>query len=418
MFNRKLSLIASILLIFSPVFWFYGEIAAIYMSEAFLASLIAYTSYQVLNGSNKFLYISALVLGLSGGFKPELIVFMFPLWLYCINNNRSGYYRILMALIILVISILLWYIPTIFLTGYENYSLLSKTQFINSFSVNSVLFGADITRNMAMALNLLGWSLFAMGAGTFILILFVFYKYKTIFKPLFFKKSKVIFLLLWVLPAFFFYLLVFIGKPGYILVYLPVFSIILGYAILNISIDLSKRFNSTAKDYYLLIILSICIISCILQFTCPSLGGVDYGSIYKEDQDFQYINQSLDEFSPEDTLIIVDDQGNYRKIMYYFPDREIYCYFSYFSNGSMNKGLLHHNNCKSYQLESKNLEINMNSSTSKILWLVDYDSEFFQQIQSKIEIKTVILPDGRKVYYSDVNDKTYFEIFGFIFRRE
>ena len=104
--------------------------------------------------------------------------------------------------------------------------------------------------------------------------------------------------------------------------------------------------------------------------------------------------------------------------MYYFPDREIYCYFSYFSNGSMNKGLSHHNNGKSYQSESKNLEINMNSSTSKILWLVDYDSEFFKKIQSKIEIKTIILPDGQKVYYSDVNGKTYFEIYGFFFKKE
>jgi 4-amino-4-deoxy-L-arabinose transferase-like glycosyltransferase len=48
MFSRKFALIASLLLIFNPISWFYGEIAAIYMSQAFFASLIAYTSYKVI----------------------------------------------------------------------------------------------------------------------------------------------------------------------------------------------------------------------------------------------------------------------------------------------------------------------------------------------------------------------------------
>ena len=73
MFSIKVAVVASILLIFNPVFWFYGETATIYMGEAFFATLIAYTSYKVLKGSNnKYAYISAFFLGLSGGFRSDL----------------------------------------------------------------------------------------------------------------------------------------------------------------------------------------------------------------------------------------------------------------------------------------------------------------------------------------------------------
>lgn len=52
MFSRRIALITSILLIFNPLFWFYGEIASIYIFEAFFAVLIAYLSYNVLKGDD------------------------------------------------------------------------------------------------------------------------------------------------------------------------------------------------------------------------------------------------------------------------------------------------------------------------------------------------------------------------------
>jgi hypothetical protein len=61
-------------------------------------------------------------------------------------------------------------------------------------------------------------------------------------------------------------------------------------------------------------------------------------------------------------------------------------------------------------IEGQNFEIHLNSSTDNILWL-DYDnSEFYKQLQSKIEIKTIILPDGFVVYYSDLKNITNFTV--------
>nr|WP_243687854.1 glycosyltransferase family 39 protein [Methanobacterium formicicum] len=39
LFSKKVAIIGSILLIFSPIFWFYGEIATIYPSESFFSHI-------------------------------------------------------------------------------------------------------------------------------------------------------------------------------------------------------------------------------------------------------------------------------------------------------------------------------------------------------------------------------------------
>ena len=65
MFSEKIALVASLLLDFNPIFWFYGEVATIYPCEAFLAALIAYLSYNMLKGNDKYLYPAVIALGLA-----------------------------------------------------------------------------------------------------------------------------------------------------------------------------------------------------------------------------------------------------------------------------------------------------------------------------------------------------------------
>lgn len=420
MFSRKSALVASLLLVFNPIFWFYGEIAAIYLSEAFFAVLIAYTSYHVLIGDIRFIYISALVLGIAGGFRQDLVFFMFPLWFFCIIYKNRNYKRILMAFVVLAVSVLLWFIPTIILTGgYESYSIASKNLLITTFSINSVLFGADITRNLAMDFNLIGWSMIGMGdLCVFILIIFILYKIKKVFKLANLINPKVLFILLWILPTFIFYLLVYFAKTGYILIYLPSFALILAHVLLNISHDLNGRFKTFSKNFYLILLLLLCVTSGIVQFGYTSELAMAYGKIHYEDMSFQHMNQSLGEFNLSDTLIFMDNEDNWRKLLYYFPDHETYSYYSRISARKPFVGLRHYKNHISEVSESEFLEVHINSSTTKILWLINDDTQFFKYLKSKIEIHTLILPNGHKVYYSDIKNDTNFKIYMFNFIRE
>jgi 4-amino-4-deoxy-L-arabinose transferase-like glycosyltransferase len=58
LFSKNIAILSSFLFIFTPFFWFYGEIASVYIFGAFFATLIAYTSYLAFIGNNKYIYIS------------------------------------------------------------------------------------------------------------------------------------------------------------------------------------------------------------------------------------------------------------------------------------------------------------------------------------------------------------------------
>lgn len=419
MFSRTFALIASILLVFNPIFWFYGEIAAIYMSQALFASLIAYTSYQVLKGDNRFLYISAVVLGLSGGFRQDMLIFMFPLWLFCLIYQCRDLKKIVKIFTVLIVSAALWFIPTIILAGgLENYLLISKKLFTIHFSSSSILYGATITQHLTMVAKIIFWSVVGLGiSSALILITYILYKIPRI-KLSQFKNLKFIFIALWIIPTFIFYLLIYFAKPGYLLIYLPTFTLIMSYVIINFSSDLNRKFNRIPKNYFISILFLIVLIPGIMQFVYPSESGIYYVRIQSEDANFQNIYDSIENFSPANTVIFVDNEINWRKTLYYFPDYEIYSYQMYLSSGDLLKELLYYKNGKIKITKTETYEIKLNSSTTKILWLVDSDSELFRNIHSKLEINSIELPNGHKVYYSEVNENTSFTIGDITLKRD
>lgn len=416
-FSRKIGIVTSLLLIFNPIFWFYGVTATIYMSTAFFATLIASTSYQFLRGDDRFLYLSSIIVGLSGGFRPELMIFMFPLWLFCLSSGNIEYKKLMKGFMVLIGAFLLWFIPTIALTGgYADYSLLAHQQLMSSFTTSSVFFGANIIRQWTMDYNLIHWTLIAIGTlNIFILGIFMILNLKTIPKILDFKNIKTILLILWIIPAFSFYLLIFIAKPGYTLIYLPIFALIIGYVMVKLSSNLNKRFKIPKTQILVLILLSSTIFSTA-QFILYSETSASYGDIKKADANVIDINQSLKEFQPENTLVFMEYGDDWRIFTYYHPDYESFSYYSVKYNGK--NGLLHYKN-HSYELsEVKDFKVSIDSSTNRILWIVNDNTTFFTALRSKIELKTLELPDGFKVYYSDIKNNTSFEVNNIIFTKE
>ena len=409
MFSREIAVVTSILLIFNPIFWFYGETATIYMSEAFFATLIAYTSFKLLMGDNRFIYISSIALGLSGGFREDIIEFMFPLWLFCLCYYDFDYKKIFKSFIILIASAMLWFIPTILLSGgYWKYSQITQATLVGSFKLSSIFFGANITSQLIMDNMLLSWTILGMGiVSMFFLLLFIAFNRNEVFNLSNLKNRKLIFLLLWIIPAYLFYLLLFIAKSGYTLVYLPVFAVVIGYVIIDISLNLNKKFSKVPKNYFIIFLISLYLLGSVTQFVLSTdVNQENYSHIKLQDNENLYLNESLKAFNPENTLIIFQDGAGWRTSMYYFPDYQTYLFYQYSSSGTT---LLHLNHYKNHAIESydgMNFTIPINSSTDNIVWVLGYNPEFFKKLQSKIKVKTMLLPDGSLLYYSKVQNNT------------
>jgi hypothetical protein len=452
LFSRNVAITGAILLIFSPIFWFYGEIATIYPSEAFLAILIAYTSYQTLKGSRNFLYLSAIALGLAGGFRQDLIPFMSPLWLFCLlyparDNYQNMVKRTMPALVVMGLSILTWLLPTIFLAGGLESYLNSSGHFSASFKTSSVLFGASLLNHLLMDGMLASWLMIGLGfLGGFLILLFIILKRESILNKGVFKKPKFIFMSLWILPSFLFLLFIPLSKPGYTLTFLPALALILGYVIITFSRDISHKFNISLKSVFTTILLIYIILNSVyflypynlneestwetqitnMNSTEKIILGLDMFFMYNHekitnnDQNMDWhleIIVNLSDSNPNSTEIIIrdiirEDQGfSWRKAMYQLPEYDVYYLFDsdnsqLKSNKLNNQVSLSYGKNYTYQsLQSSVLEIPINSSTERIVWIMDDRSQFFQELKSQIEIKTIQLPNGLSVYYSDVKDK-------------
>lgn len=442
MFSMKIGVIASLLLVFNPLFWYYGEIATIYPSEAFFASLIAFLSYNVFKGKEKYFYPSVLALGLAGGFRQDLIVFMFPLWVFCSFYSNKNIIRFIKAISVLILSVLVWFIPTIlFSGGYEQYSQASATLYKMCFPRSSLIFGSTLVNRLSAIGAFFAWSGIGLTfSGLFIIALFNKCQGTGpihLFR-LNIKNPKVIFVTLWILPASLVYVLIHIAKPGYILVFVPILAIILAYFVNGLCRCLNVRYSRFSLKKWVIIVLTAIIIFNSAFFLFPynineeKLWETPISSmnayervLWGIDTSFMYTNQKINSndystrdyleaiskvsgTNPNNTLVIIGEinrgnEGfNWRKAMYYLPDYRIY-YLIEAENfiASPWYGKNHTNKWA----DSNIFKIPMDNSTEKIIWIISDKSIYFPQITSQIDVKTINLSDGKKIYYSDIKTK-------------
>ncbi|MCP4536089.1 MAG: glycosyltransferase family 39 protein [Chloroflexi bacterium] len=87
-FSQRVGAIAALLLATSPAFWLRGEMAAPYTADLFASAIMGWFCYRVLITSGQGLvFVTALVLGLIGAFRPQTLVFLFPLFLYALRQR-------------------------------------------------------------------------------------------------------------------------------------------------------------------------------------------------------------------------------------------------------------------------------------------------------------------------------------------
>ena len=457
-FSRKVGIISALLLIFNPFIWFYGEIASIYIFEAFFSILIAYSSYKLFKGDEKFIYISALVLGLSGGFRTDILEFMLPLWIFCIWSAGIHYTKIAKCLLTFIVAISLWLVPAVILTGgLESYiHILRYTS--EAASYTSLLFGASIGQQILNTGVCIIWSLVGLTVmGILITALFLTYHRENLKSKVisYLKKPLTIFFLLWIIPSFLFYFFIYIVKPGYLLTVLPAVMIILSWIIIRISSYIHINSSKISSKHVLGFILLIYVISNTVYFVYPYnlhngeiwetptdkmetnqkvWFGIDVGLLYDNakinanDENTQLHIENILNISnsdPQSTIIVIrditrEDEGfNWRKTMYYLPGYDVYYLFDHENSGIEGNVSVWHGKNHSYNISKSKLEyIKLNSSTTKIVWVMSNETSFYHEVNDNFGVSGINLSNGMKIYYSHVGNQTSdIKISGFIFQR-
>ena len=331
MFGKRNGFIAALLLITSPLVWFFGEIALSAISGLFFSSMVAFFSYRAILHRGKLspIILSAVFLGIGASFRQDLLIFIFPLWFFAIW--RRPFKQILLGLSILFISSLIWIIPSsIAAGGLMPYFTLCRERLFGYAGHFSYMTTTNIFLKKAHIYNYFITILTSVFLG---IVPFVYCSGR-FFNPLtIIRDKKIRFLIIWILPSFIYINLVG-GGPGYCFVHLPALFIYIGMAIEVIYYDFKKagfiRLGKSVLTSTIILILGVNVFFFLYYDPNPEKRWM--GNSWFRNSDIRKHDDMLgiklryikERFSPEDSLIFTGvSKQTYWPVFYYLPSYRV-----------------------------------------------------------------------------------------------
>jgi hypothetical protein len=274
--GERLGVIAACLWITTPLFWFYSEVATVYIHEAFFASLLLYLGIRRLRESKneKLLYYIVTALSLSIASRQSSFLLFLPAVVYLFRATCWSWRTLITAFIVFLV-----------VTGSWVGILLSESGGVNSYlqalggesiyRSQSILFGNAASEHLAV-IGKVGLYLL-IGSIPYILIcLFSFVRFRIDFIRLYkdsIHKRSFAFTMLVALPALVFYILVYFMKAGYLLNILPSICLVAAVVLDQTAIWFAREKKSKPENKMLftgklIINNSIVLVGCVSLVNC------------------------------------------------------------------------------------------------------------------------------------------------------
>lgn len=392
MFNDFVGVVAALFLASSPLFWFYGEIALPHSLDTFAVILSAWFLYRIMQGDVHLGIPAAIWLGIAGGFRPQTQVFLAPLILFA--GWRLGWKRGLIAIVVLGLVDLLWFVPLLWLNGgpTEYFGIMGK--FSDEFQTTTSVFkGAGwfgLTRNATKLTlyTLYGWALAVL---PFLIGLLIMLFKKELFSLSFYKDKRSGFAFLWIAPSFLYYLLIHMGQQGLVFVYLPMLLILSAAALTRIQ---------PLATHYKWVLAAACVIINSLIFlllptypfgdTGPKLLNVD--TLRQHDSRLQGRFEAIrQQFPPEQTVILA---GGWRFPQFYLPDYRWIAYRT-IAKRELGEG----QSAVKGQTTLSSQDMGLTAKEAEPFYLILFDDNLSSFNQSTHRQQFLELPNGQQLIY-------------------
>ncbi len=201
----------------SPLVWLHGEVAMPYILLAPIMTGLALIFRNARDGGIQRIALASLGYGTLAGFRQDVLLFLFPLWLWLIVPAVAR--TRIAAAGALVLGCLAWFIPSALLSdGPVAYVTRSLTQLVGLSGVS-----ANEERSIVLNAVLVGDSLLWAGLALMVLVIVL-----GLARALAAARGQrlgdereALFFGLWLLPALSFYLFAHIGEWGFVLSLVP-----------------------------------------------------------------------------------------------------------------------------------------------------------------------------------------------------
>jgi hypothetical protein len=378
MYGRSTAVITCLLFLSSPLFWFNSEMPLTYALEGFVSVFFALACYKSLSKDNKWLIISAILLGILTGVRQHLAFLFLPLWLYSLR--KCSLRRIMVLLLAYGIVCLTWFVPMVLLTGGLTKYLTSASAQFKTWVLHPAPLSYQIRTRTNIFISFMVHS-FVLG-----LIPMIYYLGRFFRIPRILEDVRIQFLLLWFLPAVLFFIGINLFNSGHVVCILPPFFIYLAVAITGLAKDvnegmvklfsgkfnlfrkgaLEKIFNPGITLFFVILFFGI---NCLLFVY--GVTQVSYSAIQQGDKKLSaLVSLTKENFLPERTAILscwLNTQA-----AFYLPEFRVYCPFPLIYRAS------------EVPIESQNVYMSFRHETNpKTYW-----------ISSGFEVEPITFPDG------------------------
>lgn len=253
--GERVGLMAGMLWLFTPIFWFYGEVATAYVYEAFFACAFLYLGISLLRepGRRWLVYFLFIALSLATGARQSSIIFFVPCIIYVLWKTRQPVRIWAMGVTLFFIITGAWFMVLInYSGGIDAYFAQAGKETV--YRSQSVLFGNSLRSHLSVISKVLLYLCVAALPFLFIFIasLSGYWKRSIAFIKAQLSKPTFLFTAFVALPPFLFYTGIYFMKAGYLLNILP--GVALGGAVLldQMTIWNAERIKRSSENKLLL----------------------------------------------------------------------------------------------------------------------------------------------------------------------
>ena len=227
MFSKWAGAAATFLLLVNPVFWHSSLDGPLRPHLALFSLLTAYCCWRCWNGEKHFAIWGAVALGVGSGFRPDLMAFLFPLWLISSWVGTKSWRGMLRAFAVLAGIVLVWMAALVIAVGGTGPFLKIMLNYaVDQSRSESVVFGSSLFAWLRQVNRLLIWN--GLAVVTWVWALPVYFSHRDRLRL---GSAQGVFFFIWLVPGLIVQALIHVAAPGHTLFTVAALCVLGGYVL-------------------------------------------------------------------------------------------------------------------------------------------------------------------------------------------
>jgi len=327
LFGPWVGLAAALLLMTDSNFWRFGVSWMSYPAGVFWTSVVALAAYRTRCVGSRWSTLCALVIGVAGGFRQQILTFFTPMWLWF--SRRAGWRRLISGLVIIALLTVIWIVwVSTWTGGYAVYQASSQAQFSEVVYPGSVF--AALTEGPHAAIDrsverMGRWSDLLFGGHSHLSVLAwllpLLYALGHVLRPtLIWSDDRVHLLIAWLLPIMAFHLLVNIDTRSYVLIYMPALCLLAGLGIYLFCADLLELLPDGRHWQLPVCIMVVVVLGTMLNAGVFALRTQPENARHTRQVESVISHIEIHYQSSEVAIVQSDARMFYHAVHYYLPE--------------------------------------------------------------------------------------------------